>query len=155
MNNCDYYNYFCSKHRLWVLLRVASLLIRITCPCVLYPLTTHFYIVKLGFTGVYIICLFVAPKHILWVLNEAVLTCTHNICLEQKYENSQTISTENCHFYSRKKSLYIAWTCFRNVLYTPALLHKSRVRGGRITITQTRPCNILQYFTAVNMIIFR
>ena len=26
----------------------------ITCPCDLYPLTPHFYIVKLGCTGVYI-----------------------------------------------------------------------------------------------------
>ena len=32
--------------------------IMITYPCVLYPLTPHFYIVKLGFTGVYIIFLF-------------------------------------------------------------------------------------------------
>ena len=32
--------------------------IRITCPCDLYPLTPHFYIVKLGFTRVYIIFLF-------------------------------------------------------------------------------------------------
>ena len=32
--------------------------IRITCPCDLYPFTPHFYIVKLGFTGVYIIFLF-------------------------------------------------------------------------------------------------
>ena len=32
--------------------------IRITSPCGLYPLTPHFYIVKLGFTGVYIIFLF-------------------------------------------------------------------------------------------------
>ena len=32
-----------------------SKFIRITCPCVLYPLTPHFYTVKLGFTGVYII----------------------------------------------------------------------------------------------------
>ena len=23
-------------------------------------------------------------------------------------------STENCHFYSREKSLYVAWACFRN-----------------------------------------
>ena len=45
-------------------------------------------------------------------LNEAVLTCTYNICFEQKYENSQTISTENCYFYSSEKSLYIAWACF-------------------------------------------
>ena len=28
--------------------------IMITCPCGLYPLAPHFYIVKLGFTGVYI-----------------------------------------------------------------------------------------------------
>ena len=47
-------------------------------------------------------------------LNEAVLTCTHNICFEQKYENSEKISNENCHFYSREKSLYIVWACFRN-----------------------------------------
>ena len=32
--------------------------IRITCPCDLYPLVPHIYIVKLGFTGVYIIFLF-------------------------------------------------------------------------------------------------
>ena len=32
--------------------------IRITCPCDLYPLTPHFYIVKWGFTGVYIIFFF-------------------------------------------------------------------------------------------------
>ena len=39
------------------------------------------YIVKLGFTGVYIIFYFFFLKHILWVLTEAVLTCTHNLCL--------------------------------------------------------------------------
>ena len=32
--------------------------IRITCPCDFYPLTPHFYIVKLGCTGVYIFFLF-------------------------------------------------------------------------------------------------
>ena len=35
-----------------------SCTIRITCTCDSYPLTPHFYIVKLGFTGVYIIFLF-------------------------------------------------------------------------------------------------
>ena len=30
----------------------------ITCPCNEYPLTPHFYIVKLGFTGVYIFSYF-------------------------------------------------------------------------------------------------
>ena len=29
-----------------------------TCPCNVHPLTPHFYIVKLGFTGVYIFFLF-------------------------------------------------------------------------------------------------
>ena len=38
--------------------------------------------------------------------------CTHNLCFEQKYEK---FSTENCHFYSREISLYIAWECLRNV----------------------------------------
>ena len=32
------------------------------------PLKPHFYTVKLGFTGVYIIFLISAQKHILWVL---------------------------------------------------------------------------------------
>ena len=32
------------------------------------PLIPHFYIVKLGFTGVYIIFLISAKKHRLWVL---------------------------------------------------------------------------------------
>ena len=31
-----------------------SVYIMQTCPCNIYPLTPHFYIVKLGFTGVYI-----------------------------------------------------------------------------------------------------
>ena len=34
--------------------------------------------------------------------SEAVLTCTNNLCFEQIYKNSQNVSTENCHFYSRE-----------------------------------------------------
>ena len=50
--------------------------------------------------------------------------CTHNICFEQNYENSfkKIIITENCHFYSREISLYIAWACFRNVLFVGVFL---------------------------------
>ena len=62
-----------------------------------------FFIVKLGFTGVhaYIIFLISAQKHRLWVLvrtvsvrqiktaYEAVLTSTHNLYFEQKYEKYQ------------------------------------------------------------------
>ena len=48
----------------------------------------NFYTVKLEFTGVYIIFLIFAQKHSLY-LAQAVLTCTHNLCLEQKYEKYQ------------------------------------------------------------------
>ena len=36
----------------------------------------------------------------------------HNLCFEQKYEKREKNSTENCLFYSREKSLYVAWACF-------------------------------------------
>ena len=45
------------------------------CNVHVYPITPHFYIVKLGFT-------------------QAVSTCTHNLCFEQKEEKYQTFSTE-------------------------------------------------------------
>ena len=44
--------------------------------------------------------------------------CTHDLCFEQKYENSKKKSTENCHFYSHEKPLYVAWVCFRNETYS-------------------------------------
>ena len=55
------------------------------------PLKPHFYIVKLGFTGIYIIFLISAQIHILRILvynrlGEAVLTSTYNLCFK-KYEN--------------------------------------------------------------------
>ena len=61
--------------------------IRITCPCNIYPLIPHYYIAKLGYAGIHVpIFLNFAPKHELWVrLAEAVLTCTHNLCFEQRY----------------------------------------------------------------------
>ena len=43
------------------------------------PLKPHFYIVKLGFTGVYIIFLIFARKHRLWVL-------VRTVCFEQKFK---------------------------------------------------------------------
>ena len=58
---------------------------RITCPCNEYPLTPHFYIVKMGFTGVYIFFLFLLQNiDYGYRFTEAVLTCTHNQCFEQK-----------------------------------------------------------------------
>ena len=46
--------------------------IRKTCRCNKYSLKPHFYIVKLGYAGVYLF------------FGEAVITCTHNLCFEQK-----------------------------------------------------------------------
>ena len=51
------------------------------------PLKPHFYIVKLGFAGVYIIFLISAQKHRMLIrVRTAVLTRTHNIFFVQKYE---------------------------------------------------------------------
>ena len=61
-------------------------------------LKPHFYIVKLGFTRVYIIFLISAQRHRLWVLIEAVLTSTHNLCFEQKFEKYQNFLSEIFHF---------------------------------------------------------
>ena len=66
-----YFSYFCSKHRLWVLVIeppwwAGSYDITKTYLYNFDPLKPHFYIVKLGFTGVYIIFLISAQKHRLW-----------------------------------------------------------------------------------------
>ena len=55
------------------------------------PLKPHFYIVKLGFTGVYIIFLIFARKHRMWVFVRIAspLTSSNNLRFEQKYEKYQ------------------------------------------------------------------
>ena len=57
------------------------------------PLKPHFYIVKLGFTGVYIIFL--------------ISTSTHNICFEQKCEKYQNFLSDKFHFLVVKISVYL------------------------------------------------
>ena len=78
-----------SKIQVYILLLktlIMYLLITKTCLYNFDPLKPYLYIVKLGFAGVYFIFLISAQKHILWVHVEAVLTRTHNLCFEQKYE---------------------------------------------------------------------
>ena len=48
-----------------------------------------------------------AQKHRLWVLTEAVLTSTHNLCFEQKYEKYQSFLSENFQFLEVKFSIYL------------------------------------------------
>ena len=72
------------------------------------PLKLHFYIVKLGFTGVCIIFLISAQKHRLWVLvRTASLMSTHNLCFEQKYEKYQSFLSENFPVLEVKFSIYL------------------------------------------------
>ena len=82
---------------------VCCLFVRITCPCNEYPLKPHFYIVKLGYAGVYLYVFFLfLPQNIDYgcllepprrggsnmypqsmFRAEAFLTSTHNLCFEQ------------------------------------------------------------------------
>ena len=79
---------------------------------ILIPLNPTFILVKLGFTGVYNIFLISAQKHRLWVLvrtasSLAILTSTHSLCFEQKYEKYQNFLSENFHFLVVKFSEYL------------------------------------------------
>ena len=83
------------------------------------PLKPHFYIVKLGFTGVYIIFL-ISVQNIDCVYSlepprrggsneypqsmcgDAVLMSTHNLCFEQKYEKYQNFLSETLPFFGGK-----------------------------------------------------
>ena len=71
------------------------------------PLKPHFYIVKLGFTGVYITFLISAQKHRLWILVKTASSSTHNLCFEQKYEKYQAFISENFQFLVVKFSIYL------------------------------------------------
>ena len=52
-------NYFGKS---FIALFFAFIFFRKTCPCNIYPLIPHFYIVKLGFTGVYLFFLFLVQN---------------------------------------------------------------------------------------------
>ena len=73
-----------------------------TCLYKFDPLQSHFYIVKLGFTGVYIIFLILLNN----INNgEAVLTSTHNLCFEQKYEKYRGFYLKIFEFLEVKSSI--------------------------------------------------
>ena len=87
------------------------------------PLKPHFYIVKLGFTGLYIIFL---------ISGEAVLTSTHNLCFVQKYEKiSEFFLSENFQFLEIKFSIYLNRRVFvmcksRALTTRPTKVHQRR-----------------------------
>ena len=73
------------------------------------PFKPHFYIVKLGFTGLYIIFLISAQNiDCGYSLDDvAVLTSIHNLCFVPKYEKYQNFLSENFHFLVVKFSIYL------------------------------------------------
>ena len=70
-----------------------------TCPCNEAPLTSHFYKVKLGCTGVYIYFLIFALKHRLWVLVRTA-SLTQNVSsalpMSAKSANAKSSKSTKC-----------------------------------------------------------
>ena len=82
-----------------------------TCPYNIDPLKPHFYIVKLEFTGVYIIFLISAQNidcgYSLEPPRWGGSNEYHNLCFEQKYENYRSFVSENFQFLEVKFSIYL------------------------------------------------
>ena len=75
------------------------------------PLKPHFYIVKLGFTGVCIIFLILLKKNI-----DCGYALEPNLCFEQEHEKYQIFLSENLSFSVVKFSIYLNRRVF--VMYT-------------------------------------
>ena len=76
------------------------------------PFKPHFYIVKLGFTGVYIIFVISAQKHRLWVLVRTASARRFKreptiYILSRNMKNIRIFYLENCHFLVVKFSVYL------------------------------------------------
>ena len=90
------------------------------------PIKPHFYIVKLGFTGVCIIFLILLKK-----INcrlSLVLTSTHNLCFEQKYEKYENFLSENFPFLVVKFSTFLNRGVFVMIVFSSVqapLFHSS------------------------------
>ena len=75
------------------------------------PLKPHFYIVKLGFTGVYIIFLISAQKHRLWVLVRTIslrrFWRVHTIYVLSRIWKISDFLSKQIHFLVVKFSIYL------------------------------------------------
>ena len=101
-----------------------------TCLYKFDPLKPHFYIVKLGLTGVYIILLIVAQNHRLWILVRTASPSTHNLCFEQKYEKYQSFLSENFQFLEMKFSIYLnrrVFVMFQKIVFDISCMNCQRL----------------------------
>ena len=78
----------------------------ITCPRIVHPLTPHFYIVKLGFTGGLHYFLIFALKHMLWVLvrTASIYVLSKNMKIVKTFQLKFVIFTavkNSCILYGR------------------------------------------------------
>ena len=104
--------YFCSKRWLWV---PTSYVFEQTSQKHAYinltPLQPHFYIVKLGFTGVYIIFLILLNNidcgYSLEPPRRGGSNVYHNLCFEQKYEKYESFYMHFFPIFWRWNFLYI------------------------------------------------
>ena len=86
-------------------IQISLLIITKTCLYNFDLLKPYFYIIKLGFTGVFVIFLIFAQKHRLWVhIRTASLS---NLCFEQEFEKYLYFLSENFHFLVVKFLVYL------------------------------------------------
>ena len=99
-----------------------SVCITKTCLYNFDPLKPYFCVVKLGFTGVYIVFLISTQKHRLRVF----VTSTHNLCFEQKYEKISEFFIWKFSFFGVKFSVYLNRRVFVMPVNYNILLYKWR-----------------------------
>ena len=91
------------------------------------PLKPHFYVENIIFYVEYIIFLILLNNidcgYSLEPPRRGVLTSTHNLCFEQKYEKYQIFLYENFHFLVVKFSMYLNRRVF--VMYSMAFMTRS------------------------------
>ena len=100
---------------------------------ILTPLKPHFYIVKLGFTAVYIIFLFLLKNidcgYSLEPPRRGGSNEYHNLCFEQKYEKYQSFLSENFQFLEVKFSIYLNRHVFVMIYMSSNMAHDKSVFG--------------------------
>ena len=105
------------------------------------PLKPHFYIVKLGFTGVYIIFLNSAHKHRLWVLvrtassrrfERVPTTCV----LSRNMKNIRIFLSENFDFMAVKFSVYLNRHVFVMRFYSVRKAQYHEIRTNALVKSQ-------------------
>ena len=93
------------------------------------PIKPHCYIVKLGFTGVYIFCFISATKHILWVLVRTASARRFQrvpiiYALNRNMKNIRAFVSENFQYFEVKFSIYLNRRVFvMRYMYTCAKTH--------------------------------